>query len=676
MRTKALKKLLATAAIITSFLLSVGTAHAVGELDLSSCLDAGGGTSWMSCPMIDTVQKTVNGIFVNVLQGWLEIKPELFKHLTSDAPGSSVFSAWQYFQGIANIALVIYLFIIILSQFTGIGISNYGIKKALPRVLLCALLVNLSYIICQVAVDVSNIAGGGIRAIFDKMIENSSLVARGTQDTGITVAIVAVVVGLLGVVIVLMKISPVFIVPVMISAIGLLLAVVFLFLVLGVRQVLAVLMVVVSPVAIICYSIPGLKGIYKKWFDIFKAVLLAYPIAAFMMGGGSLAAQILYQVWDGDNNFFAALGAMLICIVPYFFIPNVIKGSIGQLARFTENAKRGLHGFAGRTISNTDMARDLKYKTDQNRAYRWAGIKTDGKGNLKRYKDTKRNQRLGRVGQVQRGRFGDNRYVDTALKFAADERELENMRANPNLMQDREDRMLEQEAENRISLRGEMPQALGARLATAQKNLSDAVGKNKMPDVRKQEAEIRALTRALAGTSDGRKVLRENLAGSTFGGTHQPLSDNVKRVMGNSLSMDALNDVSKKDPRLARALGQWGNAPATGPLADFNSPSLQNYTEDMIADFSDQDFAQLDGDIMNEMLSQSVQVNPGAVDANGNPLTPEQATGNGQIQLNSGDAFARTFAAHCKRVAGNEDLMGKASARKAAMINGVAKLAP
>ena len=244
MRSKIFKKLLATAFIVTSLLLSVGTAHAVSKLDLSSCLDAGGATSWMSCPMIDTVQKTVNDIFVTVLQEWLEVKPQLFTHTGTNDPGDSVFSAWQYFQGIANIAIVIYLFIVILSQFTGVGISNYGIKKALPRILLCAVLVNLSYIICQIAVDMSNIAGSGMRALFDNLVKDSALVARGTNDTGITIAVIAVVIGLLSAVIVLMKISPVFIVPVMISAIGLLLAVIFLFLVLGVRQVLAVLSVV------------------------------------------------------------------------------------------------------------------------------------------------------------------------------------------------------------------------------------------------------------------------------------------------------------------------------------------------------------------------------------------------------------------------------------------------
>lgn len=660
MLTKISKKLLASAVIITSLLLTVGTAHAVGELDMTACLDAGGATSWMSCPMIDTVQNTVNDIFVTVLQDWLEIKPEVFTHSGYGA-GSNTFSAWQYFQGIANIALAIYLFIIILSQFTGVGISNYGIKKALPRVLLCAIIVNLSYLICQVLVDMSNIAGGGIRSLFEAMIKNSALVARGTNDTGITIAVAAVVIGLLGVVVVLMKISPVFIVPVMISAIGLLLAVVFLFLVLGVRQVLAVLLVVISPVAIICYSVPGLKGVYKKWFNLFRAVLIAYPVAAFMMGGGSLAAQILYQVWDGDNNFFAALGSMLICIVPYFFIPNVIKGSIGKLTQFTEGAKRGIGGFASRRVERSDMAKNLKYKTDQKRAYRWAGIKTDGRGNIRKNKD----------GSIRRSRFGNNRYIDGALRFAADEREIENLRVNPTLMRDREDRLLEREAEGRISLRGETAEALGERLGKAQDAYSVAAGKNNAQEMRMQEAEIRALMRSMAGTSNGREQLRKNLTDSTFGGGRQPLSDNMKRIMGSSLTMDTLESVSKKDPRLARALREWGNSPtapgASGPLADFTSPSLQDYTEDMISNFSDQDFAQLDGKIMNEMLQQSIQNVGGAA---GEVSSDDFKEGKYEMR---NSAFARSFAAHCRRVAGNEDLMGKASVSKAEIIRGVSK---
>lgn len=661
MRNKTFKKLLAVATIVTSLLLSVGTAHAVGELDLTACLDAGGGTSWMSCPMIDTVQKTVNGIFVNVLQGWLEIEPELFKHIGPDAPGSSVFSAWQYFQGIANIGLAIYLLIVIVSQLTGVGISNYGVKKALPRILLCALLVNLSYVICQIAVDVSNIFGGGVRALFDDIIKDSALVARGEQDTGITIAIVAVVIGLLGIVIVLMKVSPVFVIPVMMSAIALLLAVVFLFLVMGIRQVLAVLLVVVSPVAIICYSVPGLKGVYKKWFDLFKAVLLAYPIAAFMMGGGSLAAQILYQVWDGDNHFFAALGSMMICVVPYFFIPGVIKGSIGALANFTESAKRGINGFAGRQIGRSDLAKDLKYKTDRNRAYRWAGIKTDGKGNIKRNKD----------GSIKRSRFGNNRYVDTALRFAADEREIQNVKDNPEYMRDREDRALEREAENRIRLRGELPQALGTRLNNAQDALNQAVSNNDAQAIRMQQAEIRALTRSLSSTSDGRKVLRQNLSDARAGGPRPPLSEDVKRTMGSSLSMDALGQLSKQDPRLARAFTQWGNAPAASPsgtpvgLDDFSSPGLSTYTADMLDNFSDEDFAKLDGDVMQEMFSQSVQKTGGAA---GPVEVADIQTGNFDMRT---DAFSRAFHAQCQRTAGNKDLMGQASARKSTIINAV-----
>ena len=53
---------------------------------------------------------------------------------------------------------------IIISQLTGFGISNYGIKKMLPRLIIAAILVNLSIYICQIAVDLSNILGYGLRA--------------------------------------------------------------------------------------------------------------------------------------------------------------------------------------------------------------------------------------------------------------------------------------------------------------------------------------------------------------------------------------------------------------------------------------------------------------------------------------------------------------------------------
>ena len=57
---------------------------------------------------------------------------------------------------------VIFLWVIF-SQISNVGVSNYGIKKILPRLIIGALLVNLSFYLCQIAVDLSNILGFSLK---------------------------------------------------------------------------------------------------------------------------------------------------------------------------------------------------------------------------------------------------------------------------------------------------------------------------------------------------------------------------------------------------------------------------------------------------------------------------------------------------------------------------------
>ena len=104
---------------------------------------------------------------------------------------SPIHVVWTYLRNITNIIFVIFFLIVIYSQITGIGISNYGIKRTLPRIIIAAILVNLSYLICILAVDVSNILGVGFRGIFESIqadaIANSTIseAAASTSVAGI-----------------------------------------------------------------------------------------------------------------------------------------------------------------------------------------------------------------------------------------------------------------------------------------------------------------------------------------------------------------------------------------------------------------------------------------------------------------------------------------------------------
>ena len=56
---------------------------------------------------------------------------------------SPLFQLWAVVSDIANSCFGSALLIIVYSQLTSIGISNYGLKKTLPRLVIAAILVNI-----------------------------------------------------------------------------------------------------------------------------------------------------------------------------------------------------------------------------------------------------------------------------------------------------------------------------------------------------------------------------------------------------------------------------------------------------------------------------------------------------------------------------------------------------
>ena len=66
--------------------------------------------------------------------------------LTADIfnTGGSTYQIWQSLLTFANTGMIIILLVIVFSQLTGYGIDNYGIKKMLPKLIVTAILINLS----------------------------------------------------------------------------------------------------------------------------------------------------------------------------------------------------------------------------------------------------------------------------------------------------------------------------------------------------------------------------------------------------------------------------------------------------------------------------------------------------------------------------------------------------
>lgn len=295
--------------------------------------------------------------------------------LAGDSPA---FFIWLELLKYANVGLVVFLLVVVFSQLTGRGIDNYGIKKILPKLITAAILINISFVVCQLAVDTSNIIGNGVvqlaRDIKDRVMELSgwdyleltfggifTLLFAGAGAAGAAVGIAAAALT-----------SPIWWIPLLIVAIAGLIAFLMFWLMLAGRQLLAVILVAVSPIAMLCYALPNTNKIFKKWVDLFKGVLVVYPICGAMYGVSILMKIIAYQA-EG-MHILMVMVAMLMTFLPLYAAPMLIKKSLaafstigGMLSGVGSLVKSGTKkGFEG--YNKTEMAKNRERAALQRRA--------------------------------------------------------------------------------------------------------------------------------------------------------------------------------------------------------------------------------------------------------------------------------------------------------------------
>ncbi|MBQ2659952.1 type IV secretion system protein [Candidatus Saccharibacteria bacterium] len=324
----------------------------------SQCDQAGSSLGWIICPLIELIANATTSMYIDTVEPFLNIDSTI---LSTSAPSAisgvdktnAVAFAWNIFQNFANIALVIILLVIIFSQLTGVGIDNYGIKKALPKLIIAILLINLSFIICQLAVDLSNILGSSLYSLFDglakqiglnpdfsqngmKMAINSnsgSLANAAVLGTGGLAVIGCIAAIYFGGWTVILAVLP----AILGGLIAALVAIFFFFVLLGARQAGVIILVAIAPIAIVCYILPNTKKFFDKWVKLFTALLMLYPIAGALMGAGSFASTLLLEaggVGSGtkdEGGFWYTLAAMLVGVIPFFLIPSLLKGSFALM---------------------------------------------------------------------------------------------------------------------------------------------------------------------------------------------------------------------------------------------------------------------------------------------------------------------------------------------------------
>lgn len=356
-----------------------------GSKDKNSCAIEWVG--WIMCPVIRGATGMVVSTYSLMQQHFLNIKAdEIFQQ---DKPA---FKTWSSFRDIANVFFVIILSIIIFSQVSGVGISNYGIKKMLPKIIVFAILVNISWYISVIMIDISNILGhslfewlsgdGTWQFSSDSQSEDSpveQILSGGNTAAAIGVGTAAAISGAFaaGSSILLFIFSAA-------------LALIMMVFILLIRQAAVIVLVVVSPVAFVAGILPNTEGFFKKWMKFLKNMLMIYPICSLIVGGSIFVSNLLY---NNESSPLLKVAYGLLPILSLFTIVAIIKSVLSIIDGLTGGNLRGtLDKMSGKLTSATANSRPLKRAEEFHRNLKVGGLAIGRDAREAKYQEGKANR--------------------------------------------------------------------------------------------------------------------------------------------------------------------------------------------------------------------------------------------------------------------------------------------
>lgn len=295
------------------------------------------GLGWILCPVSNYLADGIDMIF-RIIQDFLDVRP-----LANDDTG--IYQLWDLVRNIANACFVLVFLAIIYSHLTSAGYSNYNIKDMLPRLIIASILVNLSFWICALGVDLSNAVAHSVHAVLVNIRENMTTGAD-VSWTNLTTyilsggTIAAVGLGLassaaisflgLGYLLLAALISVAF-------------SVIVAFVILAARHALIIMFVVISPLAFVAFVLPSTRSLFSKWVKTYTMLMMFAVIFAFIYGVSQLAGAVIIN--SADGRLYIVLLGMLVQFLPLMLsviIPRLATGILGQIANLTNDKTKGV----------------------------------------------------------------------------------------------------------------------------------------------------------------------------------------------------------------------------------------------------------------------------------------------------------------------------------------------
>lgn len=311
----------------------------------------------LMCPLMEKMNGFMDKMYTALTTKFLKIEKKIYENKV-DNPIHKVHSTMR---DTANVMLIIMLLIVIISQASGYRVNTFGLRAMLPRLIIGAIAVNISFTLCAIMLDLCTIASNMIKQLCDEVVKGALenrpktvYIPTSAKDAPFAAraiangSVIAVIVAAFAAAIIFTHGSV--IVSMLMSILSMLISVASLLLVLMARKAMVIVFIILSPLAFACNIFPGTKRYFKMWFNAFKGTIIVYPLCSAVVYGSQMASKIMILGMQNLTSptslkpesdgllmyIMSMIAALMVAAAPLYVVPGLVKRAMGKISQLTD----------------------------------------------------------------------------------------------------------------------------------------------------------------------------------------------------------------------------------------------------------------------------------------------------------------------------------------------------
>lgn len=289
---------------------------------------------WFFCPFTDIAQSFADGMDY-FIEKYLRTDNQIFLEPGEEGYQAGYRKAWETFRSFGIALVIIAGIVMVASEALNLSIVDaYTVRKVLPRLLVAAVGIAVSWDLMRFLVGFFDALGHAASSIiytsFQQKANDTSVVSLGGTflanalgiigigAVGVGAAVVAPLLGALGVIAILCSI-------VLALMVGMTIVLA--------RQAIIVVCILLAPLAIAAYILPNTNKLANFWWNTFISMMLLYPIATGLIALCKVLGMITANnEGDGSGGVFATISGVILYFLGYALFPVAFRLSGGLMS--------------------------------------------------------------------------------------------------------------------------------------------------------------------------------------------------------------------------------------------------------------------------------------------------------------------------------------------------------